>query len=360
MHDAQDVFERARAEVDLVSFIEDVVGRTGKKQGRGMAYNYCPLPGCGEGTASSNRFSVRGPKWHCFACGNRGDVSDYAAHHWGKSPFDAAKELLGEGDGERIVVAKPDPSRQLTAQAEQQAIHDAVGRVCQAIRERGLRNERACVRYLTDVRKLPLVVVNEAVDRDILRFLPSDTNLAASWLKEHVGEQLLREAELWKPGKKVPGIVFRPLVALMPRDTSAEFRIIREPKGDEKKALHYGPKKYPWWWQGTRPTTVVTVEGWIDMLSLVAMGSPACILALPGTGTWVQKFDQWFLPLHEKLNAKVISLFDPDVAGIKCGAELAKRLLAAGIPNEIERPPIDGDLNDTLKDFWLPQHQAAA
>lgn len=49
-----------------------------KLERRGRLY-ICPVCGSGTGQHKTPAFSIKGDRWHCFACGNKGDIFDLAA-----------------------------------------------------------------------------------------------------------------------------------------------------------------------------------------------------------------------------------------------------------------------------------------
>jgi hypothetical protein len=92
-----------------------------------------------------------------------------------------------------------------------------------------MRDEKA-IEYLTGTapgqRGLPREIVEEAIERNILRLLPSDHKLAEATIRAMVPEDLLVDAQLWKkdPEKpwKGPWIARRPIWFIAPNGSGAE------------------------------------------------------------------------------------------------------------------------------------------
>lgn len=351
-----DAFEEAK-KLDLVEFVKSTTDRKLTKSTQGYHSPVCPHANCGEGGPGSSKVSISTGRqvWKCFACAKGGSIVDYAAALWRMEPLDAAKALLGE-DHPLVVVGR----RSEDDDAERNARYAAVGEVCQKLLVAGLKYEKSCVSYLTG-RGLSQSWVRAAVQRDLLRFLPNGPRAAAQFLRKEVGKDLLVQSGLLKPDKLTPGIAFRPIISFLPGAISAEFRLARDPKDDaEKKAMHYGPKSKPWFWQGRsgKARRVAVVEGWVDMGSLVCLGCESSIIGLPGVATWVNHYESWFRRLHVDYGASFILALDPDKAGQTQTGELAKRLTADGIPFKV-KAPVGGDINDVLRAQIAKAKQAA-
>lgn len=352
------LIRRAKASVDLLSFIEQISGREGTKQGRSRGMGWCPA--CGEAQSPhSNRLTITDDLWHCKSCGEGGSVVDAAMKYYRVGKTEAARILLGESAETPRPDVRPPALRVVDPEGERRQ-RASLTAALQCIFKHGLSNEPGCVKYLREERGLRPSVIQEAFRRGLLRMLPSNPYRATAWLREHVGEGLLKESGLWKPDKKMPWIAFRPLVALIPGNVSAEFRLIHSPRPGEKKAIHYGPKSSPWMWdgEGDGRRNMAIVEGWIDMLSLVCMESRSSIMALPGAACWVHQVDTWFGPLKERPGSKVTSLLDPDTTGDINSSRLAEEFEKLGIPFRRKDLPLDGDVNDFLRRVWNPANPA--
>jgi len=165
---------------------------------------------------------------------------------------------------------------------------------------------------------------------------------AKGFLTEVAGQELMVKAGLWNPDKKAPACAFRPLWFRSQSHCAAEFRLMREPKEGEKKAMRYGGKS-PWIWEGSESEFMI-VEGPIDMLSAVEMGSKRTIFALPGCENWEP---EWFNMMAKK---NVLQALDPDKPGFKAAENLKPVLEALEANLGTFNPPNRvGDLNEQLK-----------
>ncbi|MEB8487441.1 MULTISPECIES: toprim domain-containing protein [Acidithiobacillus] len=285
----RDLFAEAKV-LDLVAFLENYLGN-GKKEGKSYRFTACPQ--CGQSSAKSEKLSVTAGNsgtqhYRCYRCGAAGTIIDAAMAIWGvHEPLEAAKILLGE-NAPRAVVIKRSDSKPAEPANDPQAMTAAITRIRQVTANQNIDDPRwrKAVAYLVEERCIPKAVVQEAMKRLILGFIPDDVSNAAQFLERSVGREILEASGLWKPGKKIPGISFRPIVSFFPKLTSAEFRIARSPVEGEKKAMRYGVGSYPWFWRGSNPAATMLVEGAIDIMSAVALGYEGNILGLPGANSW--------------------------------------------------------------------------
>lgn len=336
-------FERARAAVDLIGFVVSVYGKP-RLAGPSPRWGVCPH--CGESSKDSLKLVVRRGHYSCFSCGKGGSVVDFAAAIRGTNLVEAAQWLLNEP-------TMPAYTYQQESDEEEQRRKALAADVIRDLRPVLIRQKPSAeiMRYLTVERAIPLAVVQEAVDRKILGFMPANPTEAKGLLVETVGEQRLRDAGLWKDGSKAPGICYRQLVFFM-NTGAAEFRVIR-PREGQAKAIRYGVTNCPFFWGGSSGVTKV-VEGAIDMLSEVALsGAEDNIVGLPGCNQYDVR---WFTKLHADARACRIEVrLDNDVdkpKGKNPGQEWAARLIAdlteQGIP-AINTSPEAGDVNDLLR-----------
>lgn len=77
-------FKVVREQYSLHAFFEGVMGVAGKNVSGSIRYSACP--NCGPSSDASVKCSVRGQKWHCFACEDKGDVIDAASKFFGMLP----------------------------------------------------------------------------------------------------------------------------------------------------------------------------------------------------------------------------------------------------------------------------------
>lgn len=347
------LFDKVKASVSADAIMENLKIE-GKKYAQGTRYDVCPA--CD--AHSNNVFNVKSNGLcHCFQCNFTGSVIDLHAKMTGKSEVEAAKDLadqygLNKPEGERKTNWKrPDQKQEKQKSNErQEALREALRRLHQALAKRLLTNPNPTARrYLVDERRIANVVVAMAEQRGLVGYLPANPNEAQALLDESVGRELLVKAGLMKPDAKKAAIAFRPLVFFMPADMGAEFRLVRAPKNeDEPKSIRYGELRYPYWWQGESSSSIVIVEGAIDLLSMVSLGQQNTIIALPGCQSWRS---EWAVRIHEKYGTKRFVLaLDGDEPGDESASKIAAGLKEVGLESASLRPE-EGckDWNDVLK-----------
>lgn len=314
-------------------------GITMREQGRSYGSKTCPC--CGEGSETSNALSMFVSnegiwRWKCWRCNMGGTAIDYAAAIWGVTDNEAARRLASDPNYTGATFASATPPK-----AQPQANPDALKEVLDALVHHGCEDPKV-LNYLVRDRGIGANVVKEAAQRGIARALPSDPYSCFRYLVERVGEGRLRAAGLWKEGSKWPAIAYRPLVFLLPEHSGAEFRMIREPSGQEPKAIRYGRLEWPWFWRGDL-SSITVVEGAIDMMSLVTMGERGSIMGLPGATSWREA---WFKKCAKKYPQAEWRLgLDSDAAG-KTAAEAIETALAPVPAKRIV--PTQKDWNEML------------
>lgn len=337
--------------LSLTAFLERQLGVKGHKSGISMRFSYCPA--CGENGHSPHKLHIQADDnhWFCHRCGERGSLIDAAMSLWGCDFKTALEKLVAGQSGavKRIPIdqAKIDEAKQ----KRNEKLKEALGIIHPLTKQ--FQDDFNCLKYLTDVRKLPIEVIREAQNRNMLGFLPSDSRKAERLLLSEVGENLLHESGMWTVGKKRPMICYRPLVFFLPGFTSAEFRIIGEPKSKEQpKSIRLGTdSKYPYVWRSKSGSKAAVVEGFIDTLSTVALGFKGHVIGLPGCRNWNP---EWFVNIHDKLQvSEYIRVFDNDTSSEKnwgqLGSEKLKVILDEfGYPNSAKNLPPDKDMNKIL------------
>lgn len=337
-------------ELSVRDFLESELGVTGVKVGSGLRFNSCP--NCGDSGAGSYKLTVKKDDrtWRCFSCGEGGSILDAVMFSRGCSLVEAGDALSGNKshlkrvDRPKLDRAKEDAEIAVKT-AKMRKAFSLIQQVCA-----DFKDEPGPLNYLVETRKIPLHLVREAQKRGMVGFMPANANYAREVLLDAVGEDLLRETELWKPDKKLPGISYRPLVFFLPNLSSAEFRHIGEIQEGWTKSIRYGVLEYPYWWSGTEPQCMI-VEGAIDMLSAVALGFNGHVMGLTGCNTFKEA---WFpaAATRHGLRRYVIAL-DNDVNNIRnpgqAWANNIKEMLdTMEIPSFIKTPEC-GDINDILK-----------
>lgn len=300
------------------------------KQGHGFASRYCPY--CGESSQQSNKCNISNELWKCYGCGRGGSVVDYARYLWHVDAIDAAKQLINATE---ITPATLKPGVKLVERVDV----DLSGFYRKFQRE-GKTYHKAAFEYLTKERLIPEEILTEAVRRGILRFLPEGAHEATKWLKDVFGEGELKRMGFWKPEKRMPWIVFRPIVFLFPSYKTAEWRLAQQAKEGQRKSVRFGIDKSCINWKGKNPDKVAVVEGPLDMLSMVALGWEGDVKGLPGASCWE---DEW-------LDGYKRALFtlDDDPAGHLAMEKMSEAAAAKNIRYDAKAPPA-GDVNEELK-----------
>lgn len=327
-------FKVVRDTCDLTSFFEGVMGGKPKVVSGSLRYAVCPH--CGPSSNASVKCSIRGQKWHCFACEQKGDIIDAAAHYFGIPHAQAAMELVNEAPRYKPPTNKPIIP---VVERDQAAIDEVIDRLLKAQRQ----PDPTCLAYL-EGRGIPRGIVVSAVFRKMLVTLPGDPNEALDYLRKVVGEELLRKSGIWKKDSKAPAIVYRPLAFVSSDKHGIEFRLIGESSVAMAKTIRYGEPS-PWVWRGTNDHAMV-VEGGIDMLSAIVLGTERTVYGLPGAKNW-EDADAWILGLKGK---NVLIALDADEAGERGAKDLTNVLTTLGATPRRHLPP-EGckDLNDELK-----------
>lgn len=291
-------------------------------------------------------------RWHCFRCSRGGSAVDLVASEEGISPDEAVKKLLGDAGGFQAVMGRdPIAAAPRVTQSEKD---DAARELIQGILAR--EQNRVCGKeiftYLTQERGISKEVLAEAVQRDLLRFLPSNVDAAMLALTLPFEDSLLRKAGLLKAKQKRPAAAYRPIVFISTRGTTMEFTTATlERKEGMPKALQYGGgKTLPMVWTPSgKVEKILVVEGGIDLLSCVTLGLAhnTMIVGLMGAGAWRE---DWVKSLAcRNPNALWQIGFDKDKAGDSSGGRLTELLGSLGAACET-LPPWGGgnDWNDTL------------
>lgn len=330
-------FNYVRNHVPLNWFFEHMLDAKPKPMSGAIRYGVCPNePTCQAASVHSVKVCVKDDSWKCFSCGEHGDVVEAAAFYWGKTHREAGLELM-RADIDMLKHYMP-PKPETAIQRDDSAL----ALVLQKVAEAAPYPSKPALEYLGG-RGISERVAREACERGILITIPNDPFQAKAFLTEVAGQELMERAGLWKPDKKAPACAFRPLWFRSQSHCAAEFRLMRDPKEGEKKAMRYGGKS-PWIWEGQTPDEFMIVEGPIDMLSAVEMGSKRTIFALPGCENWEAN---WFQMMAEK---NVLMALDPDKPGYAALEKLMPVLAAFEAKTGIFNPPNRvGDLNDQLK-----------
>lgn len=321
-------------------------------------------PHCGHSKTGNRRVFITDDRhWECWICKNQGSIIDAEMIRYGDKDISAACcRLLGLAH-ESMAVGQPLPVRQVVdpevvrARADAEAKKAAaVAAVVQIIckQTKHLRDE-SVMKYLTGTgpgeRGFPRHVVEEAIERNLIRMLPSDGRLANAMIRAMIPEQTLRDAGLWKETSKAPWISYRPLWFIAPRASTAELRIARVARTDEPKSIKIGPNELPYYWEGKNPAGCALVEGFPDMLALVSLGYDGDILAMPGKNVFDE---EWCVKLAAARGTKRFDTYydndadSPDNPGQSAAAKIGLAIQSRGLQWHNVLLP-SGDVND----LWL-------
>lgn len=339
-------------DLSLTAFLERELGVQAKRTGRSLRFNYCPE--CRDDGHQPNKLMVQQDDRYylCYRCRDKGSIIDAAMKLWGLDFKEALKKLVA-GQSHAIKRVPIDPEKiKKEDSARNEKIAEVLKRLQPVMAE--FSDDFRCIQYLTKDRNLPLEIIREAQKRGIIGFLPSNVKRAEEKVIAAAGEQLLREAGMWKEGAKRPSICYRPIVFMLPGHRSAEFRIIGQPKKDMLKSIRFGTQlKFPFVWrakEGMKAAAVV--EGCIDMLSMVALGYQGHVIGLPGCNNWNR---DWFPALRNSLGIEGFTLaLDNDSEssanpGQSALLVLKEALDEMGIPNSKKELPPNSDINEILK-----------
>lgn len=310
-----------------------------RKQGMRYAAKHCPHcdPGLGDAMSIFQKGGVW--RWNCFRCNRGGTVIDFAAAVWGISEREAAIRLANDDEiGQAVVIKENKPA--VTPEITKSTLG--------LIARHGHTSVRECLDYLQS-RGISEKTATDAVRRGLLRFLPANPFQANKFLNEKLGIEKLRESGLLKPEARWPGIAFRPMVFFFPGFSAAEFRLAREPKDGEPKAVRYGNAKWPWWWKaGETVSTIHIVEGAIDLLSRVEMGlkEGEALIAIPGTSSWRPEWISAVYNAHPK--AKFVLGLDADEPGQQASEGMHEALAGLGASVTEIVPSVGKDWNEYL------------
>lgn len=331
-------FKKLRESYSLAGFFENELSAKATKVSGGLRFNVCP--NCGESSENSVKVSVRNQKWYCFSCMQKGDVIEAAAIAFDVSLSKAADMLSGNCVSENFVLPK-----KVQPLPEVKRDDAAIQAVIFLLRERKYIDNNV-ISYL-EGRKIPYSIAVDAVMRGISIHLPSDPIDALRFLLDVVGKDLLVKSGMWKEGSKVPGIIYRPLAFAGVAGAGIEFRLIAASRVSKSKAIRYGEAE-PCHWVGEPRFGVMMVEGPIDMLSAVALGSKRAIYAIPGA----VNFDADSVWLQNIKRRNVLLAFDNDDAG-RHGDSSMRTILAQ---HECSVKSFELQGSHDLNDFLVESH----
>lgn len=344
-----DKYEAARRAIPLPELWKRY-GRPLAQKGQRFETSYTPCCGDGERKDAGSLFLKRagGWSWHCFRCSLGGSAIDFVATEERISIPDAVTKLLKEGGGFTTIMGREPAARKqrTTPERKQAATESAIRTILgNTIVEKPIRD------YLVKERGISAEVVQEAIDRNLLRGLPVNADAADVWLRLNVGEDVLNTAGILKAGNRRAAAAYRPMVFLAAGANTMEFVVItRKRDEDMPKALQYGDQVLPMVWKPRGEVKkILVVEGGIDVLSVVTLGfsQDTLIIGLMGAGAWRPA---WIKQAHEKYPHAEWQLgLDNDSAGSGSCQRMSDALAECGKTATVLSPWGDGnDWNDTL------------
>lgn len=334
-------FSELREKYSLSWFMEEVAGAgKAKNTTRGLRYSVCPACGPSERGSNSVKLSVTNNKWKCFSCDKKGDILDAAMHFYRKSNLkDAAAELLKGTSNAPLEVLRPKISK-ASKPRDYEAIQEVIQKLLMAQSEK--RVEPEILDYLKN-RGIPNFLVHNATVRELFVSLPANPDDAFKYLKTVVGKSLLEKSQILKEGSRYPAACYRPMGFVSNDGKSIEFKSIGLNKKDSAKSLRYGDPT-PWIWKGKPGAGHAAVEGFMDLWSLLAMGTDRTIVALPGATS----LEPELVFKNLKIDNILLGL-DGDKAGVLGTEKLQKYFLANNARISLfEKLAGCNDINDHL------------
>jgi DNA primase len=337
---------------DRVS-VTDVVGRKVKLVRRGRNFTgLCPFHN--EKTPS---FSVNAEKgfYHCFGCGVHGDVITFVMETEGLSFPEAVEKLAGDAGMEL-------PARDAKAEAREEArrsLYDVM-ELAAAFFQRELQGSRgAKARAYLDGRQL----TGAAVEPFRLGFAPD----SRSALKEHLTAKNVSVEEMVEAGLLIApddggapydrfrGRVIFPIIDAKGRviafggrtlDPDGKPKYLNSPETPlfKKSAVlfNFGPARK----SAHGGAMLIAVEGYVDVIALVAAGFEGAVAPL-GTA-----LTEEHLQMMWRIAPEPVLCFDGDAAGIKAaqrGIDLALPLLEPGQSLRFALLPGGQDPDDLIR-----------
>lgn len=353
-------------QLSLTDFLSRQLRQEPRKMARSFRFSVCP--DCGESSTKSVKLKVdvADRRCKCHACGFSGDILDVAMVLWGMNRQECINRLLNRsGTDNPIPTIKPRKvidQAVLDADAKQKA--ESLKLALTKLQELSTSyiSDQKCLDYLMIERNIPQSLIVEAQRRKMLGFLPSDPHECRKVVVDHLGMDLLHASGLWKEGKKASAIFFRPIMFFTPGAHAAEFRMLGEPNEDNPKSICYGSAKLPYVWTQQGSDRGVVLEGFIDMLSSVALGYKGNVIALIGCGSFQR---DWFPYLAKRLDIKhFVVAFDNDDEADAYVRDEKNKLLNPGqtaaqnlitvlkelkLDHQHRKPPLHVDFNSILQ-----------
>ena len=354
----KETIEAVRERTDIV----EVIGRdvTLKRRGRNHL-GLCPFHQ--EKTPSFNVLPDR-QIYHCFGCGEGGDVFKFMMKTQGLSFTESVKELAGVAG---VTIQERELTREDRVRIQRRAsLHDTCADACDWFQANLLtRPEGAKAREYLEQRG----ITKEIIERTRLGYAPPGWNN----LMDHLHRQGIDAATAERAGlarrsdRAGSGRydVFRDRV-IFPimdnRDRPIAFggrlmegdgpKYLNSPESDiyDKSATLYGIS----WARPTiqRNDRVIVVEGYFDVLSLFQAGFPETV-ATCGTALTAAHARQL-----RRLTGTAIALFDGDEAGIRAADRSLPLFLEAGLEARHLELPDAKDPDEFVQQFGAEAFEA--
>ncbi|MQA90977.1 MAG: DNA primase [Gemmatimonas sp.] len=344
---ADHLIEEVRARADLVEIISEVTPL--KRSGRTFR-GACPLHG-GEGP----NFSVDPNRniFHCFTCGEGGDLFSFPMKHFGLGFLDAVRWVAA-----RVGVEIPEEDQGRGAEDPHAPLHQANAFAAEWFRARLLDPEIGLeARGYLEGRG----ITAEASERFGIGWAPAGwSGLSEAAAAHGLSRELLLGLGLLKAptkGGREPYDAFRgrvvfPIVNQGGRVVAFGGRVIGSveahvPKylnSPESPVYHKGGLLYGLRWSRgpiRKGGTALVVEGYMDYLSLASNGIESAVAPL-GTALTQEQAE-----LLARYASRVILLYDSDTAGLKATFRAGDELLRAGVEVLVATLP-DGEDPDSL------------
>lgn len=337
-------------EVRLNNDIVDVIGRdVSLKQQSGGYVGLCPFH---HEKTPSFRVNAREQYFHCFGCGESGDVISYIMKSRGFDFVDAVKHLA-----ERVHYPLPEADMSgdyKRAAEERQTIYDINKKTARFFYDKLQSNEGYFARQYLDNRRISPKIrgvyglgYSSYKSGSVVEFLEK-----SGYSREIIVKSgLVSEEKNGKLYDKFFNRLMFPIIDIHGRIIGFGGRILDEgqPKylnSPETPVFNKSSNLYSMNFAVREKTReFILVEGYMDVISLYQAGFRNAVAAL-GTS-----FNQNHTKLLKKYADRVILLFDSDEAGVKAVLRAIPVLLKSGIEVKVLQVKDAKDPDEYIKKF---------
>ena len=337
----ESLIRQIKGNIDIVSFISEYT--TLKKAG----VNYTTLCPFHREKTGSLIVSPEKQYWHCFGCGEGGDIFKFLMKKENIS-FPEAILRLGAKAGIDISLLRNDWKKELEKRKKDDELCSVLEKSAYFFQEQLKKYDRA-VGYLADRQ-----INRETVEKFNIGYAPNDNSLV-NFLKSH-DKKILKETSLVLSNENGSYSYFRgriifPIhndsgktVGFAGRaldDNSIKYINSRESSLYSKRKLLYGIDKAK---NAIREKgEAIIVEGYMDALAAHQAGIENCV-ATGGTALTSEHAE-----IIKRLGSRAILCFDRDEAGIRASLKGGKELLKADLETRIMALPEGDDPDDFIK-----------